>query len=378
MARLLDLVRRGRHRFDDVLLAPRSPRPTSRDWILAVGFGVAAVIELATSNESRWINLFPALVAVVALPYRRQHPALSAIPALAAMLLVDIVAALADIHTEVTLGGSLARVMLVYSVVRWSDADGRVRALAAVTALIVVWPLIDSTVIDAIADLLAVLVVAAVAQAMRYRARLAAEREHGERLRERNDLARELHDSVAHHVSAIAVQAQAAQFVLATDPDAAPKALAGIESIANEALTEMRRLVGILRSDDDVARSVAATSLDDLTSSTARPAVVCVSETDLEHLPRSVAAAVYRIAQEAITNARRHAVEPTRIEVDLETGVDQVRLEVRNDGSAPPERSGGFGLIGMRERAEALGGSFEAGPAATGWSVRATLPTVST
>ncbi len=374
MARHLDFVGRGRARVDEALVAPRSREPAGRDWLVAVGLAVAAVVELATSNESRWLNLVPALVSVAVFPYRRQRPALAAILAFASLLAIDLLTRAADIHAEITLGGSLARIALVYGVVRWSEAERRARALLAVSALIVVWPLIDSTLLDAAIDLLAVLVVAAIAQAMRYRAGLFEERERGERLRERNDLARELHDSVAHHVSAIAVQAQAAQFVAASDPAAAPRALGDIETIANEALTEMRRLVGILRSDDDMARSVAATSLAELASPSSRPAVVCVGETELEHLPRPVAAAIFRITQEAVTNARRHAIGPTRIEVDLVTTGGQAELDVRNDGQSGAERSGGFGLIGMRERAEALGGRFEAGPIPEGWRVHVELP----
>ena len=374
MAPIPDFVGRGRAHVDEVLLAPRSPQPTSRDWLVAAALALAAIVELATSNESRWLNVVPALISVAVFPYRRQRPALAAVLALASLLALDLFTRVADIHAEITLGGSLARIALVYSVVRWSEAERRVRALLAVSILIVIWPLIDSTLLDAAIDLLAVVVVAAIAQAMRYRAGLFEEREHGERLRERNDLARELHDSVAHHVSAIAVQAQAAQFVAASDPQAAPRALVDIETIANEALTEMRRLVGILRSDDDVARSVAATSLSKLASSTSRPTVVCVGESDLEHLPRPVAAAIFRIAQEAVTNARRHAIDPTRIEVGLRTSADQALLEVRNDGQSGPERTGGFGLIGMRERAEALGGHFDAGPGADGWVVQVELP----
>ena len=171
MARHLDFVGRGRARVDEALVAPRSREPAGRDWLVAVVLAVAAVVELATSNESRWLNLAPALVSVAVFPYRRQRPALAAILAFASLLAIDLLTRAADIHAEITLGGSLARIALIYGVVRWSEAERRVRALLAVSALIVVWPLIDSTLLDAAIDLLAVLVVAAIAQAMRYRAR---------------------------------------------------------------------------------------------------------------------------------------------------------------------------------------------------------------
>jgi signal transduction histidine kinase len=195
-------------------------------------------------------------------------------------------------------------------------------------------------------------------------------------------LARELHDVVAHHVTGIVVQAQAAQLVAARRPETLPASLAAIEAAGAEALAAMRRMIGVLRDGDDVAgRAPRAERLDELVARFAgqHPSteVSLAAASDEEAWPDETAATVQRIVQEALTNVARHAAGAHEICVTVGEESGSVTVEVTDDapaGVAVPGL-GGYGLVGMRERVEALGGTLDAGArAAGGWRVRATLP----
>lgn len=196
---------------------------------------------------------------------------------------------------------------------------------------------------------------------------------------ERVALARELHDTVAHHVSAIAIQAQAGRALAATSPGSSIEALAVIEDEASRTLAEMRAMVRVLRSETpaDYAPQPGSAGLERLVGgSPATPRVQVELTGDVAGLPAAVDAAVFRIAQEAVTNARRHARNATRVDVRVDGDASFVRLHVADDGDptgATPES--GFGLIGMVERATLLGGTCRAGPRlGRGWAVDATSP----
>ena len=203
---------------------------------------------------------------------------------------------------------------------------------------------------------------------------------------ERIALARELHDVVAHHVTGIVVQAQAARTVADTDPLAAHRLLPGIERSGSEALTAMRRLVGTLREQGTGVGSaeVATTDLDaDVRAAVAQAREVGTPVELTVDLPRpvppEVARSVLRLVQESLTNVQKHARDATSVVVELSTSDDHVRLRVHDDGTGLPGEpvggSGGYGLIGMRERVELLGGLFSAGPTGVrGWQVLAELP----
>ena len=197
---------------------------------------------------------------------------------------------------------------------------------------------------------------------------------------EREQLARELHDTVAHYVSAIAIQAQAGRTLAASQPDAAVEALEVIEQAASRTLTEMRNMVRVLREGEepDLAPQRSVDDIERLAHSTGdRPRVDVELSGDLDDLRPSVEAAIYRIAQESITNAVRHARHATRINVSVTGDDDYVHVTVRDDGDASStgRNSSGFGLAGMTERATLLGGTLEAGPGSDkGWMVNAVLP----
>ena len=207
---------------------------------------------------------------------------------------------------------------------------------------------------------------------------------HQVRQEERIAIARELHDMVAHHVTGIVIQAQAARLVAADRPDAAALALERIERAGGEALGAMRLMVGTLRDESAPAELAPSASIDDLRAIGDPPArgevpVHVVIDSRAETLPGEVVASLHRIAREAVTNARRHANGATSIDVNVVCGNGHVHLLVSNDGTSASWSNGGYGLTGMAERAEALGGQLRAGPRPNGgWRVDAELPMVPT
>ena len=196
-------------------------------------------------------------------------------------------------------------------------------------------------------------------------------------------IARELHDSVAHHVSVMGVQAGAARSALSADPEAASQALRHVEDTARSAIDELHGLLRTLRD----AGAAPDTSPASTIGVAALPSLVQASQdaglpTDLEivgdprPLPPALSLNVYRIAQEALTNARKHAGPHAEAEVRLRYLPDSVELEVANTGTTRTLRApGGLGQLGMRERVATSGGSLEVGPRSRGgYLVRARLP----
>ncbi|CAM06408.1 signal transduction histidine kinase [Saccharopolyspora erythraea NRRL 2338] len=211
---------------------------------------------------------------------------------------------------------------------------------------------------------------------------------------ERMALARELHDVVAHHVTGIVVQAQAAQLVSEKNPRAATEALARIADSGTEALTAMRRLVASMRGAEPAGASrateQATTDLEaDLLAlvegaqrhgaERADPARIDLS-VDIRHeIPLEVARSALRVVQESLTNSGKHALDVSRVEVAVTSNETHLHTRVSDDGTGTHARpvggSGGYGLVGMRERVELLGGRFHAGPGDhVGWRVEAWLP----
>ncbi|MFE0425569.1 sensor histidine kinase, partial [Streptomyces sp. NPDC058953] len=197
---------------------------------------------------------------------------------------------------------------------------------------------------------------------------------------ERLELARELHDVVAHHITGMLIQAQAAHVVARRDPEGVPASLAGIEAAGIEAMAAMRRVVGLLRDDGDAAPvSPGPETLGALVERFGRegPPVRLRGPGDDTGWPPEVTSTVYRVVREALTNVRRHARHARSVDVTVGRAADTVTVEVTDDARADSARphQRGYGLIGMRERVEKLGGRLTAGPRpGGGWSVRATLP----
>jgi signal transduction histidine kinase len=215
-------------------------------------------------------------------------------------------------------------------------------------------------------------------------ARLEAER-HAEAkvaaAAERARIARELHDVVAHHVSVMVVQADGAGYVLGSDPDRAAKALAAVSATGRQALTELRRLLGVLRSADQRTELAPLPGLDDLREllDQARAAGLEVTYklTGSPHeLQEGAELAAYRVVQESLTNTRKHAGLVATAAVTLQYEPDGLIVQVTDNGmAAPGGEPAGHGLTGMRERIEMYGGTVAAGPLpGGGFRVRAWLP----
>jgi signal transduction histidine kinase len=201
------------------------------------------------------------------------------------------------------------------------------------------------------------------------------------KLRERELLARELHDSVAHHVSAIAVQAQAGRALATTRPEAALEVLGVIEEAASRTLEEMRSMVGTLRNGQDAELRPQQGIVDIQRLATAAPGHLPVDvqiSGDLDNVWPAVDSAVYRIAQESITNAQRHATGATQVTVRVRGDASVISVAVSDDGTKTAHDGHvgtGYGLLGMAERAKLLGGTLTAGPTSgRGWTVTAEFP----
>ncbi|MGN9838601.1 sensor histidine kinase [Nonomuraea sp. H19] len=214
-----------------------------------------------------------------------------------------------------------------------------------------------------------------------------AERERDQQARmaaaaERARIARELHDVVAHNVSVMVVQADGAGYALDSDPEQARLAVKNISKTGRAALAEMRRLVGVLRENEtggtDYTPQPGLGQLEELVRGSGVPARLRVGGVPGE-LPEGQQLAVYRIVQEALTNALKHGGPGVQALVEIEYGGPELVLRVTDDGrgAAAPKSPDGHGLIGMRERAGMYGGAIWAGPRpGGGFEVLARLPMV--
>jgi signal transduction histidine kinase len=212
----------------------------------------------------------------------------------------------------------------------------------------------------------------------------ASRREQARRavLEERSRIARELHDVVAHHMSMVAVQAETAPYRLSGLPEEGVRDFAAIGETAREALNEMRRLLGVLRSDAEPAERAPQPGLGHLgelvdgARGAGLPATMTVTG-EPRPLPAGVELSAYRIVQEALSNAARHAAGAATVGVEVGYEPDRLLVSVIDDGPGPARPPGpdAHGLLGMSERVAMLGGSFAAGPGPDGgFRVAATLP----
>ena len=362
------------------------PRPTNppdlstRDWVLVAALVGWSLVEVLLRADRAWAPLVVGVSLVVAasLLWRRTRPLAAVAAAFGTLLAFDIARIAAIDATGLNSIGAV--LVLPYSLLRWGA--GREAALGL--GIILIWlPVTLAAVPASPAEMVGgygfFLFSAALGAAVRYRAKIHIRDIDQAKAREREQLARELHDTVAHHVSGIAIQAQAGRAVAASHPEGAVEALATIEDAATRTLTEMRAIVGVLRAaqDPEFAPQPGVADVEQLaTDGQARPCVTVTLSGEFDDLSPAVGAAVYRLAQESITNARRHARHATQVTVAVKGDADQVRLTIDDDGSAGAGGRGpaGYGLVGMRERASVLGGTFHAGPTERGWRVEAVLP----
>ena len=357
------------------------PPPANRwEWLLAAALTVTAVTEAAFRTDLVWRvpSLLVTLSLIPTVVLRRRFPLAAVLFAFFLNGVVEVVSQIRGVEWE-GLYTSVFLLLLIYSLFRW--AAGRHAFLGL---LMVAFPLTvtsfegENSVGDTVGGIVIVLVMAELGAAVRYQESSRTRRLAEIRERERKELARELHDTVAHHVSAIAVQAQAGQAVFAQRPESALEALATIEEAASRTLEEMRSIVGALRDDaPEMTPGHTLADIEKLAPGTGGGPVVSVTVTgDLDGLRPSVEAAAFRVAQESVTNAVRHARFATSIDVDVVGDGETVRLRIADDGlalNAPP--TPGHGLVGMTERVALLGGRISAGPGPErGFVVEAELP----
>jgi signal transduction histidine kinase len=359
--------------------APHPPPPLWRDWLLVAVLLVTGVLEATLREDLVWpgVAAVTGLAPLIALPWRRARPLLVTAATFGSIVFGSVVT-LIGTGEPMDFNTAAYVLLLPYVLFRWAGGREAVTGLAIVVATHVLLSASSGNFAD-IAGLPILLLPAALGTSMRYRATSRLREADQVRLREREQLARELHDTVAHHVSAIAIQAQAGRALAPTRPDAAVDALAVIEEAASRTLADMRALVGALRDADeaDLAPQRGVTDIERLAHARVDgPGIDVQLAGDLGDVRPLVGAAVYRIAQESITNAVRHARHATRIDVRV-TGDDEcVRMTVCDDGEPRAvEAKPGYGIAGMSERAALLGGTLEAGPdRGGGWTVTAVLP----
>ena len=373
---------------------PRVPDPPSRvwrDWALVAALVPVVLLEGALRDDLVWrvASVAVALALLPTLLWRRTHPLAAVVVAFGLLTVVDVVSLAVGAEWR-GLDTNVFVVLLIYSLFRWGSGRDALIGLA-VFAVPLLLSGYDAVIHPQAADAIPVsnvvvggvfvLAVAAVGVAVRNQDKARTRGMDQVKHLEREQLARELHDTVAHHVSAIAIRAQAGRVVAASDPAAALDTLAVIEEEASRTLAEMRAMVGALRhgEEPDLAPPRGVADIERLASGNGdRPQVDVELSGDLDRLRPSVDAALYRLAQESITNALRHARHATRIRVTVHGEDDRVRLTVGDDGDPgpfDPRSTSGFGLIGMAERAKLLGGTLEAGPDRDrGWTVQAVLP----
>ncbi|MFJ8783909.1 sensor histidine kinase [Streptomyces sp. NPDC102476] len=377
------------------------PRPHRFDVYIAVGSllgGLLLVgIGLGTRPSSDPITLFdgpwPVLVPLTVLAgcelLRRTAPRTA--------LLTGTVAICADLVTQGNLATILMFTDVVYAAVLYGPlASARriqwISGLLTVAGTLVpfaVWRVAEALLIGVVVGVVAYAPAATgwivrnhrdAAEAARLRAEqtaLLAEMDRTQAVTaERARMARELHDMVANHLSAIAIHSTAALSI--DDPATSREALSVIRENSVDGLAEMRRLIGILRDGDH--EPAAVPTLDGLTAlvdgARANGLDVTLDAGHHDAVPAPVALAAYRIVQESLTNALKHAC-PGRVTVSLAQRDGELTVAVRSpygDRDGPRAPGSGAGLVGMRERAALLGGMFDAGPEGPHWTVRATLP----
>ena len=364
------------------------PPPRWRDWLLAGAIAATAIAEGVLREDLTWrpAAVMVGLALACATLWRRSRPLAMVGLGFGAIFAVDV-ARVAAGKEPLTLITGASVLVLVYALFRW----GTTRQAAAGSVVVLVEWLVSVTTdftdftgaTDAVFGLAVLLLAGAVGMAVRYQRIVRAQQLDRVRFHERDTLARELHNTVAHHVSAMAVQAQAGQFLAQTgDRDGAAEALALIEQEASRALAEMRSMVRTLRRDHgapEVAPARGVADIETLVTSEGGTGIRVDVDLrgDLDEVRPAVEAALFRVAQESVTNAKRHARHATRVHVLVTGDRDTVRLNVTDDGehTVSGPRQPGYGLVGMAERVSLLGGALEAGPnPARGWTVRAAIP----
>ena len=399
-----------------------SPREIRQDVLLAAILFVGGILSAALSSIAKvygaeqaplWTAIPYIAVFSAALTVRRRRPAVVAV----VVSLAFVVAT--TLRVPEIYGGNIAMFIALYTVGAWTNSRRRAFFVrAAIMVMMAAWLVIEmyrqaieqAAKADVSAGMFSPLVAFLMLQvllnvlyfggayyfgerswnAARQRAALeqrTAELEQERALSaaqavalDRVRIARELHDVVAHHVSVMGVQAGAARMMIPKDPEAATGIVAGIEDSARDAIRDLHQLLDTLRAPGDSEEPASTVDVDDI-AELAEASTAAGLPTRLQvigdpvPLPRVTAVNLYRIAQESLTNARRHAGPDAEADVRIRYEPGSVELEIVNTGRPVTGLRPGLGQLGMRERATASGGTIELVPRpAGGFRVRAALP----
>lgn len=358
------------------------PHGRLRRWAPTIAVAMLGVLEIGYRADLhlRPLALVLALGLAVALGFRHRQPFVASVSATWALSGTKLALAWrGQPWTEPH--ASVVALVLIYALFRWAAGWQAVVGLGLILVGHISSVLARGPgLVDAVGGVTLAVFPAALAASVRFRHNAHQREIEQVQWRQREQLARELHDTVAHHISAIVIQAQAGRAVASKRPEAAYTALDVIEQAAARALDEMRDLVRTLRHDEPAALAPQPRIVDieRLAQSTGDGLAVQVQLSgDLHGLSSAVETTVYRITQEAITNAVRHARKATQVIVEVQGDADNVRLTVSDNGASPKAGTPfptGYGLRGMRERAALLGGHCHVGPNEHGFVIRATLP----
>jgi signal transduction histidine kinase len=347
-------------------------RPDAADPLLVVALFVpAAALVGGDLAEHPW-HLVLQVGLLVPLVWRRQAP----------MLVFGAVAvvAFAQWLTNVSLPADVGLLVALYTVAAYRSPLWTLLAGAVLEAGILMYAArwaTGGTLLATVVSLSATALAAAVV-GMNLRARRAylASLEDQAVRQERERIARELHDIVSHNLSVMVALADGAAYA----PDLAPIAMRQISGTGRQALTEMRRFLGVLRADDPDAERhpvpdiAALSALCGQVRAAGLPTSLDVAGA-VSEVPAAAQLTVYRLAQEALTNTLKHAPAGTRAEVRVRCSAEEVAVEITDDGPAAVVSGHGHGIAGMRERVSGYGGSLSAGPRpGGGWRVSAHLP----
>lgn len=365
--------------------ATKNPPPRGRgEWLLAASVLAAVTLEGLLRPDLAWRPVafgFGCGLAAAVL-FRRTRPLMAVAFAFGTFATLDVAAFVSGTEPLRLYTGAVVLV-LCYSLFRWGAGRDATIGLGAIAVGFTATIVTDYTgPEDTIGGAAVLFGAAALGVSVRYWATAREQLVERAKLQERELLARELHDTVAHHVSAIAIQAQAGLLLArSASISGATEALEIIDREASETLVEMRTMVSALRDRQalpDVAPHRGIADIQRLAASCAGSLRISVDlRGELTNLPPALEAALYRVAQESVTNAQRHARQATRVEVKVTGNATDVRMSVSDDGARTTidQNPPGYGLIGMTERVTLLGGTLAAGPKPEGgWSVSAVLP----
>ena len=362
-------------------LALDPPEQSWRDWLLMFALVAASLLEGFLRSDVGWrpVVVGVAIVAPLVIPWARAYPLPATVIAFSGYGVLHLEMLVTNVESPLV--NPFTLLVLTHVLTRW--APGRQIALGlgvAAVCWMIAWNIPSGNFTEMILKGIAICLPVLSGAAIRHLAELRHARAIESRFKERHQIARELHDTLAHRMTAIAIQAQAGRAVAKSNPETVLETLATIEETASRSLQDMRQIIGVLRDGDAPIESRHRVSdIERVANAGAGEIPVSARlEGELDDLGASVEAGLFRVAQESIANARKYARRASRITVHVNGTAEAVRMTVTDDGdpARPGTRLGsGYGIVGMTERVSLLGGQLSAGRGPDGrWIVDAMIP----